>query len=374
MLTWIATILLLLVALLLRRLVKGKKGEPEPAALKHPPRGESIQLEHLSQVWTGEERERVIRLEDLSKNWRDPLPVKKSEPEHEKPVFSHPEIGVFFQTWVDDKPNMTGDVLLCVEELLKLLDREGDCPSVVNRNKNEVEAKLEEDVYTLLASLPLYRHSLNVAIELASRCSQKLLGPMALITGLAHDLGKRFKNADQVCRNHEITFLLKKQKTVTQVKEAASDWVTVAATGPISDLGDKPASPALLPRQSPPSGKSRERLEKQKAVEAQIAVFGGYPDQDSDIFGTAASKEGKIENTLVPIEWFDPGAALAYLKQFVNRTKGGRFFAFSMPDGIVYVQVSYFWQMAKRLSRSHPMLRQPLLSLHNHLIGHSLQQ
>ncbi len=115
--------------------------------------------------------------------------------------------------------------------------------------------------------------------------------------------------ATAVC---EIAFLLKKQKTVTQVEEAASDRVTVAAAGPISDSGDKPASPVLLPRQSPPSGKSRERFEEQKAVEAQITVFGGYPDQDTDIFGTAAGKEGKIENTLVPIEWFDPDAALLY--------------------------------------------------------------
>ncbi len=412
MLTWVTAILPLLVVLFLCWLFKGEKKKPAQVALKPSPKEESIPLEELSQVWTGEDKERVIRLEDLSKNWRTKPLVKESEPEHEKPVYSHPDIGEFHHTWVDGKPNMTGDVLLCVEELLKLLDREGDCPSVVNRNNNEVEAKLEEDVYTLLANLPLYRHSLNVAKELASRCSQKLLAPMALITGLAHDLGKlpsyqglfyktgdhpfiaptilenidsfkklnyaldvmeairqhhrpqpetdlgkRLKNADQVCRNHEITLLLKKHTTSTQAEGSPSGQVTgVGTADQITDSGGKTELPSLPPKQSATSGKTRDKGADRNVAEAQIAVFGGYPDQDPDIFGVTAGKEGKIENSLIPIEWFDPGAALLYLKQFINRIKGGRFFAFSMPDGIVYVQVSYFWQMTKRLSHNDSRL------------------
>ncbi|HOI17407.1 MAG TPA: hypothetical protein PK036_13795, partial [Geobacteraceae bacterium] len=64
----------------------------------------------------------------------------------------------------------------------------------------------------------------------------------------------------------------------------------------------------------------------------------------------------RIENTLVPIEWFDPAATLSYLKQFINRMKGGRFVAFSMPDGTVYVQVAFFWMAVKRLSRNDSKL------------------
>ena len=352
------TVILLILAFL-RWLWKRRKSrsvtvKPEPQV-----QVKKIPLEQLSSVWTGkEEKDRVISLADLSRNWRSQPATPESKPEHVRPVFCHPGIEEFYCARVEGKPNMTESVLESVEELLKLLDREGDCPSVVNRNCNEVESKLETDVYAELASLPLYRHSLNVAEELASRCSQQLLAPMAVITGLAHDLGKlpshqdvfyktgdhpfiapiilesiapfmkltyaqdvmeairqhhrpqpetdlskRLKNADQICRNHEIAFLLER-----------------------------------------------------KTVEAQVAVFGGYLDQDADIFGATGGKEGRIENALVAIEWFDPAAALAYLKQFINRIKGGRFFAFSMPDGTVYVQVAYFWSVAKRLSHNDPRL------------------
>jgi hypothetical protein len=412
MLTWIAAILLFLTFLLLCWLGKEKKSEPETVNLNPPPKEGSIHLGQLSQVWTGKEKERVIKLADLSKNWRKEPAVKESEPVREKPVFSHHEIGAFYHTWVDGKPNMTDIVLLSVEELLKLLDREGDCPSVVNLNSNEVESKLEGDVYTLLAKLPLYRHSLNVAEELASRCSQKLLAPMSVITGLAHDLGKlpshqdlfyktgdhpfiapiildamesfkklnyaqdvmeairqhhrpqpetdlgkRLKDADQACRNHEIAFLLERKRADLATKEEAAVNQTAKGEPPESatDSGEKTDAPILSeftpsPEESPDKGAER------KTIEAQVAVFGGYLDQDPDIFGATAGKEGKIENTLVEIEWFDPTATLAYLKQFINRIKGGRFHAFSMPDGIVYVRVSYFWQAAKRLSRNHPRL------------------
>jgi len=412
MLKWIAGIFLFLVILFLIRLIRGKKILPEPVPVKPPLKEKSIQLGNLSQVWTGEERERVIRLADLSKHWRIPPAVKEGEPERERPGFSHAEIDRFYRTWVEGKPNMTDNVLLCVEELLKLLDREGDCPSVVNLNSNEVESKLETDVYVVLASLPLYRHSLNVAEELASRCGQKLLAPMAVITGLAHDLGKlpshqeifyktgdhpfiapiilesiasfmklnycqdvmeairqhhrpqpetdlgkRLKNADQVCRNHEIAFLLEQQKTGGHADKATVDQASGAATPePVSNPGEHVDEAVPAPEPPPSPEKMRNRVEERKTVEARVTVFGGYPDQDPDLFGITAGKEGKIENTLVPIEWFDPASMLVYLKQFINRMKGGRFFTFSMPDGIVYIQVAYFWQVAKRLSRNHPTL------------------
>ena len=414
MLTCIAAMLLYLAFRLLRRLWKGKSRTSLPERAEASIKVKQIPLEQLSTVWTGKEgKERVISLADLSKNWRSQPAAPETKPEHERPVFCHPEIDNFFRGRVAGKPNMTEDVLDCVEKLLKLLDQEGDCPSVVNRNCNEVESKLETNVYTVLASLPLYRHSLNVAEELASRCSQQLLAPMAVITGLAHDLGKlpshqdvfyssgdhpfiapiilesiapfmkltyaqdvmeairqhhrpqpetdlgkRLKNADQLCRNHEIAFLLERKRANRPVEAEAAVDQTIEGETPVSapvsgDKPDAPVPPTELP--SIPED-SRNEAADRKTVEAQVAVFGGYLDQDPDIFGSTSAKEGRIENSLVPIEWFDPVAALAYLKQFINRIKGGRFFAFSMPDGTVYVQVAYFWMMAKRLSRNDSRL------------------
>ena len=392
--------LLLILYLVWRRIGKPKEVTPQPAVEER--RVEHIDLEHLSQVWTEKEEERVISLEELSKNWRKAPAPREAPPPRPNPEYRHPEIAAFYQERVYERPNMKENVLACVEELLRLLDEEGDCPSVVNRNEKEVEGKLEKNVYDRLAELPLYRHSLNVAIELASHCRNELLAPMAIITGLAHDLGKipayqnllyctgdhpliaqsilekikpfgkltyardvleavrqhhrnqpetelgkRLKSADQTCRSKEIAMLLAANREIQSAEgKAAADNPAVAVdAGPVADAGTAAPLPAARAPAKGPRAKSRERL----AAIASTAVFGGYLDQDPDIFG-AGGKETGVKNTLVSIDWFDTAKALAYLKQFINRMKGGRFYAFSMPDGTVYFRVPLFWDAAKRLS------------------------
>jgi len=87
---------LLLLAFLIRWLGMGKKCEPEkPEA---PAKVKPIHLGQLSQVWTGEEKEQVIRLEELAKNWCKQPAVKVNEPERERPFFSHPGINEFYRT------------------------------------------------------------------------------------------------------------------------------------------------------------------------------------------------------------------------------------------------------------------------------------
>jgi len=46
--------------------------------------------------------------------------------------------------------------------ILTLLDKEGDCPSVVRKHKDEAERIYAEDSYALLETVPLYRHTLTV--------------------------------------------------------------------------------------------------------------------------------------------------------------------------------------------------------------------
>ncbi|MRR06225.1 MAG: hypothetical protein EG828_04675, partial [Deltaproteobacteria bacterium] len=383
--------------------------QTEPSrSTDHPADGHQIALGDLSQVWNQPEEERVISLAELSKNWlaHPQAPIKVPEPP--PPAFRHPEIAEFHRELVQGKANMVENVRLCIDELLRILDQEGDCPSVVNRNTNEAEGKLETNVFARLAGLPLYRHALNVAREMAARCSQPFMAPKEVITGLAHDLGKlpsyqepmyctgdhpliaptvlekiepfrqltyaeevtdavrqhhraqpeselgkRLKSADQTCRTREIAALLGPDSGEPREGKGS------AGRHREKSYTRKPATetqgpPVQSPRDSPRETDGSDTAEETSA--ANVAVFGAYPDPDPDIFGASGGTDERIVNTLVPIEWFDPAATLSYLKQFINRMKGGRFVAFSMPDGTVYVQVAFFWMAAKRLSRNDSKL------------------
>lgn len=382
---------------------------PEPSgSIERPGDGEPIALGDLSQVWNRPDEERVISLAELSRNWcaRPEAPAKTPEPP--PPPFRHPEIAEFHRELVQGKAKMVENVRLCIDELLRILDREGDCPSVVNRNTKEAEGKLETNVYARLAQLPLYRHSLNVAREMAARCNQPLMAPKEVITGLAHDLGKlpsyqepmyctgdhpliaptilekiesyrqltfaeevtdavrqhhraqpesdlgkRLKSADQACRTREIAALL--DPNPGKPREGKGPAGRRREKGTVREpVAETPAPPVQAPRDTPPETDGTTMAEETQA--ANVVVFGAYPDPDPDIFGASGSTDERIENSLVPIDWFDPAATLSYLKQFINRMKGGRFFVFSMPDGTVYVQVAFFWMAAKRLSHNDTKL------------------
>ncbi len=76
--------------------------------------------------------------------------------------------------------------------ILKLLDEEGNCPSVVDL-KGDVEGNWDENTYKLLAQTPLLDHSINVAeaaIELLDDEETGHVIPDTAIAALGHDLGK----------------------------------------------------------------------------------------------------------------------------------------------------------------------------------------
>jgi hypothetical protein len=416
MLTWevvtilAGLILIFVVTLIRRKPMEANCGPPTMTGTAEPPAAaKQIELGDLSQIWHKPDEERVISLADLSRNWRDRPAIEAAVPAPPTPTYRHPEIALFHQNLVEGKPNVVENVRLCIDELLRILDEEGDCPSVVKRNTTEAEGKLETNVFARLAELPLYRHSLNVAREMASRCSQQITAPKAVITGLSHDLGKlpsyqeamyctgdhpliaptilekidsfrkltyaeevidavrqhhraqpesdlgkKLKSADQTCRNKEIAALLGPCKEKRNVEKGPGhDHVSVENSS--DSAGEIKATEPIQESRTSPKETDGE-VAAQETQAANATIFGAYQDQDPDIFGTTTGDEQRIENSLVTIEWFDPAAALSFLKQFINRMKGGRFYAFSMPDGTVYIQVGFFWMAAKRLSKNDSKL------------------
>jgi len=362
-------------------------------------------LAELSHIWTRDEETEIIDLAELSRNWRSDIPVPETRSERPRPSFRHPEIMQFHQDMVDGKPFMIQNIRACIDELLELLDDEGDCPSVVKRNRKEAEAGLAPNVFDILATVPLYRHSLNVAREIATLCTQKVVVPKAIIAALAHDLGKlpsyqaslyatgdhpyiasivlgsittfqdlayadevvdavrqhhrpepelelaqKLKAADQTSRSKEIASMLgpsREDPIKTEQNDRNQLSEEVSQNGKTAKSHSEANAAAS---ESSNSGVSK------KETAANTEVPGHGTDTDPDIFGSGNGKKDRIANRRVPIEWFDPEAALANLKQHINRIKGGRFVAFSMPDGYVYVQVAFFWQLAKKLSKNNPEL------------------
>jgi hypothetical protein len=73
-------------------------------------------------------------------------------------------------------------------EILSLFDQEGDCPSVVNKNRGEAETSLSTKSYDLLATVPLWEHSLKVAEYMAEEPSY--IPHIYILAGLVHDIAK----------------------------------------------------------------------------------------------------------------------------------------------------------------------------------------
>ncbi len=93
-------------------------------------------------------QKRAIALESLSQLWKAPNAKNETEPILSEaacggtpeipPVFQHEEITLFYQNHIQA---LKGTILILLKEVLLILDREGDCPSVVN-TKGEAEAPL----------------------------------------------------------------------------------------------------------------------------------------------------------------------------------------------------------------------------------------
>ncbi len=362
-------------------------------------------LAELSSIWTRDNETEIIDLAELSRNWRSDIQPPEESPERPRPTFRHPEIMEFHRDMVDCKPFMIQNIRACIEELLELLDDEGNCPSVVKRNRKEAEAGLAPNVFDILATVPLYRHSLNVAREIASLCSQKVVVPKAVIAALAHDLGKlpsyqeslyatgdhpyiasivlgnietfqdlayadevieavrqhhrpepelelaqKLKAADQTSRSREIASMLGPSKNEALSGEQTGKKICQGEESHDGKVAESHAEADATASETAGSGIH------EKESKANSAIRGKGEATDPDIFGTGEGKREKVCNQRVPIEWFDPTEALACIKDHINRMRGGRFVAFSMPDGYVYVQVSFFWQVAKRLSKNSPDL------------------
>ena len=144
--------------------------------------------EVVSRLWRDHEAQTRM-FTDLAQIWCDP--PSKQDIVARVVNFTHPEIATFWQNKIKGKPYFTAPVEIAVLDILELLDKYGDCPSVVDKNDDEPERMYQgqNNTYTELERIPLYLHSLHAAEEAIKRTEGAHVTKL-VIAMLTHDLGK----------------------------------------------------------------------------------------------------------------------------------------------------------------------------------------
>jgi len=363
----------------------GNKKEEKPTVTAQGP--ERKLLSEASDLWT----EKVLPLSKASVLWVEEKQEKKAVP---RPNFAKAEITDFWCDIVEAHKSIIGARKSAIAAILKMLDKEGDCPSVVRNPKHpDAENKFSEDVFSLLATIPLWKHTLDVARAMAQRVGTETLVADAVISGLGHDLGKipayhergystgdhpqisaivlgglaefkaltnyqeletiirshhhlapsnamanLLKTCDQIVRNQEIAVKMRQavengpqEPTVTPQQAESQTSTPVPPTPPAATVG-----PQTLP-QPPTEGQQTDNPLGHKP-----------PDKDP----THAPER-------VPLPWFNPDSILTELKPWINVVAQGKWGAVSMPDGLVYVNQDCLWGGLKK-SASDEVLAQLL--------------
>ena len=382
-----------------------------PKGLPSKGNKKEIALEALSAIWA-RHKNTEISLEQLAGLWRNQ--TAQPGPAAEGPVFRHPEIQDFYDRYVKGKTadrsasaipagaaSPAGGV---VKEILGLLDREGDCPSVVN-GKGESEGFMDQNAYDLLAKVTLFQHSLDVAEEMIKAFNASgAPSPKILIASLGHDLGKlpsyrktlyslgdhplgsltileglpgwneipykdelkraivshhrnpqglleeKLKEADMSARRMELARNVKEH--VEQSNRPAPGLAMPEAWPPPS------SPPAAAPARAPePAGYPDPARQAEPQTDQGTSPRGTSSQKaapDSAFAAYAPEKKEVVTLREVPLPWFDPDRFLAELKPYINRLDGARWGAFSMPDGHVYFQAGVLEEVVKKLGKGDP--------------------
>ena len=326
-----------------------------------PPDTREIALSELATCWTKSPMHRTVHIADLVHLWRDERLPRVAV---ETLAVAHPRAAAFLRQ-LDDWPffrSCPKQGAVC-RQLVQLLDREGDCPSVVDV-RGDVEAAWEANTYRLLAQTTLLDHSLDVADQvvrlLADNQAWHVI-PDTLVAALAHDLGK----------------LPSARGTLYALGEhpLAASKVLAAVPG-FKELGRKDeilraiklhhkVADGLLGK----TLKQADQLARQQELEEAMAAGGpqeeggqegrtkleggsarqGVKEILAETTGPGVARQDSIPPRPLDISyWFDAVGFLALLKPVINRLKGRRFLAFSMADGLIYFQVKALEQAARQ--------------------------
>jgi hypothetical protein len=326
----------------------------------------------------------VVDLRDLAVVWRE-TEAEKGAPPQPRPTFRIKEIDEFFSEMVEKRRAIKGARRTIIIKLLKMLDEAGDCPSVVRKNDKEAEKKYTEDTFSLLATVPLYRHSLRVARKCAAKVKQEVMLPDLFIVSLAHDIGKipsyhdrlystgdhplislvalnsipeyaslpNRSELDRIVRGHhsikpdnQLTDLLKHCDQEARREELGGLIGKVIKRD--KTVGEKgmgnTQKPAPLPATEKPAAKDTIPPEEERDHPLGSMVSEEFPD---------------LVKQEIP-DWFNAEAILAAVKKRINQlddtSKGTRWVAVSTNLGVVFANPDGLWAAVKEVSGNIPAI------------------
>ena len=343
-----------------------------------------IELEKLNALW--QERAKIeVYIDQLARLWRTYEETDSGEPE-EGINFRHDLLLEFYVRYLRGRTWFKGRIKSVILEVLKILDEEGDVPSVVRAKRETYD--LDENTYTLLSRVSLLKHSINVAEEGMNSGVSGILEPQLVLACLSHDLGKipkyfsefytlgdhplisvmilenihgfrelpfaeevrqavanhhragrgklleLLKQADRKARRKEITEMLQKKEQAVlekiKLKETESKSEEIETK---EEVKEKIREKNLK--------KEKEPVRREEEKRVSVSTF--YQDTSEE------STEEKVVYDY-DLSWLKVDEFLQELKKEINQVAGGKWIAFSMPDGVVYVHPAGLWAVLKRLA------------------------
>lgn len=384
-------------------LIFGKKQDP--------PIIREITLRDLSALWTRPGL-KSIHIGELAPLWRDEHVIAGED--LRLPDIQNPRAAAFLDkdirhgAWFQKAPLQKA---VC-GRILQMLDREGNCPSVVNM-AGDVEGNWDENTYRLLARTTLLDHSLNVAeqvMRLLSESESWHVIPDTMVAALGHDLGKleamrgylyslgehplaagrplagiagfkELPKKDEILRaiklHHKLPDgllgkTLKKADQLARQKELEEATALITATEQAPNKTDVPEPQNEELPEVPPASEPFLFVTADKTAAAWQAHTDIYGEDRNGNKG----KETRAVPQLMDISaWFDAGRFLEELKPYINKMFGRRFLAFSMPEGYVYFQTKVLEEVARKqaeragcmeiaaMAQQDPTMRQVLLTI-----------
>lgn len=320
-----------------------------------------------------------FHIEKLAPLWREEKAAQDVSEDHE---FQNARIQEFYKLHIQrlrhaSQPSQHHAIC---SELLSLLDKEGDCSSVVNVSR-DVEASWNSTTYTLLGQTNLMDHSLNVAEEAVRLLEESDAGyivPDALIVALAHDIGKlpSIKGYLYSLGEHPLTAgrvlseidafgqLAKKDELLRAIKHHHKK--------PDNLLGKTLKRADQIARQK----ELEQAQERLPPLEAPVKSMERPMDFLAEEVEEKKAEAPKLLNISA---WFDAKAMLEQMRPQINHLAGRRFAAFSMANGYVYFHPKIIEEIARKQAEQAGVLdvvsieaeemRQVLLS-----IVHQLRQ
>lgn len=328
-----------------------------PLSLMVPSRNEAsrkrIALERISGLWS-KRKETALRIEEIARLWMADMQIVEEGVEHAQ--FENMEIKRFYEEHIDGRPYFSGAADEVARELLKLLDKEGDCPSVVG-TEGDPEASLEKTTFGILAKVPLYEHTIHVAKEMIGENETGPSVAKSMIAVLAHDIGKlpRYRKSGYSMGDHPL-FSVTALETIPQFRKLSYAKEILQAVRDHHGRPRDPFSQAL--READQRARRREladhvRLSTEETSVAIVASGISTIEKTSSTV-TPSDKAEKDESktpNIVDLPWFSPEWFFEKLKPRVNRMEGGRWVAFSMNDGYVYLQAKAMWEAVEALGK-----------------------